>query len=62
MVVLLDKGAVVDFDEGNKERWRINDLRMPLDAQYLPGAQMPMRLLRKFKVFAERFHICTRFM
>ena len=37
LVVLLDKGAVVDFDQGNKERWRIEELRMPLDAQLLPG-------------------------
>ncbi len=37
MVVLLDKGTVVDLDEGNKPRWRVEELRLPLDAQILPG-------------------------
>ncbi len=37
MVVLLDKGAVIDLDEGSKQRWRIDELRLPLDVQFLPG-------------------------
>jgi len=37
LAVLLDKGAVLDLDEANKERWRIDELVLPLDVQYLPG-------------------------
>ena len=40
MVVLLDKGTVLDLDEGNKERWRVEELRLPLDAQILPGERV----------------------
>jgi hypothetical protein len=37
LVVLLDKGEVIDLDENNKERWKVSGLEFPLDAQLLPG-------------------------
>jgi hypothetical protein len=37
VVVLLDEGSVLDLDEGKKERWRIKELLLPLDVQFLPG-------------------------
>ena len=37
LVVLLDKGTVADLDEGNKTRFQIDELRLPLDVQHLPG-------------------------
>jgi hypothetical protein len=40
LIVLLDKGAVADLDDGNKTRWQIDELRLPLDAQFLPGERV----------------------
>ncbi|HZT82897.1 MAG TPA: HEAT repeat domain-containing protein, partial [Gemmataceae bacterium] len=37
MVVLLDKGVILELDAKNKPRWQIEGLQFPLDAQYLPG-------------------------
>jgi HEAT repeat protein len=37
LVVLLDLGRIVDLDDRNQPRWQINNLDLPLDAQFLPG-------------------------
>jgi hypothetical protein len=37
MVVLLDQGRILELNEKNEERWRIDGLQFPLDAQYLPN-------------------------
>jgi hypothetical protein len=37
LLVLLEASRIVDLDEKNRERFRINDVAFPLDAQYLPG-------------------------
>jgi len=40
LVVLLDKGIVRDLDAGKNPRWQIDDLRLPLDVQLLPGERV----------------------
>jgi HEAT repeat protein len=37
MVIMLDAGRLLEMDANNKERWHIDGLQFPLDAQYLPG-------------------------
>jgi hypothetical protein len=37
LVVLLEKGSVIELDTHNKPRLQIDGLRFPLDAQMLPG-------------------------
>jgi hypothetical protein len=37
MVILLDQGTLFELDAANKVRWQIENLSIPLDAQYLPG-------------------------
>ena len=37
VVVLLDKGAVMELDRDNKPLWRIEGVQFPLDVQALPG-------------------------
>jgi hypothetical protein len=37
MVVLLDKGKVMELGPNNQVRWEVSDLQFPLDVQYLPG-------------------------
>jgi HEAT repeat protein len=39
LVVLLEKGEIIDLDRANKPRWKITGLQLPLDAQLLPGDQ-----------------------
>ena len=36
LVILLDKGKVIDLDNANKPRFEIGDLELPLDVQMLP--------------------------
>lgn len=36
LIVLLDKGKVIDLDNMNKPRFEIGDLEFPLDVQFLP--------------------------
>ena len=36
LVVLIDKGKVIDLDNANKPRFEIGDLELPLDIQLLP--------------------------
>jgi hypothetical protein len=37
LVVLLDAGQVLDLDASNRQRWKVEGLQFPLDAQLLPG-------------------------
>jgi hypothetical protein len=37
LILLLDKGVVMELDKDKKERWQFGDLQFPLDVQYLPG-------------------------
>jgi hypothetical protein len=37
LVVLLDRGEVLELDGDDKPRWRVDQLAYPLDAQVLPG-------------------------
>jgi HEAT repeat protein len=37
MMILLDQGQLLEVDANNKERWHIDGLQFPLDAQMLPG-------------------------
>ncbi len=37
MVILLDKGKLLELDQAKKVRWEIDGLQFPLDAQYLPN-------------------------
>jgi hypothetical protein len=37
MVVLLDKGKVLELGPTNQVRWEVSDLQFPLDVHYLPG-------------------------
>jgi outer membrane protein assembly factor BamB len=37
LVVLLDKGKIMELGPKNQIRWEIGDLGFPLDVQYLPG-------------------------
>jgi hypothetical protein len=40
MLVLLDRGRVVERDASGSERWQVGGLRLPLDAQMLPGERL----------------------
>lgn len=37
LVLLLDKGVVMELDKDKKERWQFGELQFPLDVQHLPG-------------------------
>jgi hypothetical protein len=37
LLVLLDKGKVIELDEHDKPRFQVDGLKLPLDAQMLPG-------------------------
>jgi HEAT repeat protein len=37
LLVLLDEGKVLEVGPDNRSRWEISDLKLPLDAQMLPG-------------------------
>jgi hypothetical protein len=37
MMVFLDEGKLLELDSAKRERWKIDGLAFPLDAQYLPG-------------------------
>ncbi|MBV9125217.1 MAG: HEAT repeat domain-containing protein [Planctomycetes bacterium] len=37
MIVLLDRGVILEQDSAGKTRWQIEGLQKPLDAQFLPG-------------------------
>jgi hypothetical protein len=37
LILLLDKGVVMEVDKKNKELWQFGELQFPLDVQYLPG-------------------------
>jgi len=40
VVVLLDRGRVIELDASNRERWTFDGLEMPLDIQRLPGERV----------------------
>jgi HEAT repeat protein len=40
MMILLDQGRLLEVDADNKERWHIDGLQFPLDAQMLPGERV----------------------
>jgi hypothetical protein len=40
LLVLLDGSAVVEWGRDGKERWRVGNLRSPLDALVLPGGRL----------------------
>jgi outer membrane protein assembly factor BamB len=40
LVLLLDKGVVMELDKEKKERWQFGELQFPLDIQYLPGERV----------------------
>lgn len=37
LILLLDKGVLMEVDKDKKERWQFGELQFPLDVQYLPG-------------------------
>jgi hypothetical protein len=40
MMILLDQGRLFEVDADNKERWHLDGLQFPLDAQMLPGERV----------------------